>query len=329
MPAGAQDTEAAAPTSAAPTTDAAAEDTEALATARLHFANGVELLGADTPNYQDAYRQFELAYEKSGGNWKVLGNLGLCALKLERDGEALKFYQEYLEKGGEDIDAGERKSIERELLLLRGNMATVVLESSDPGARISVKRQGSAVPTQLYSFKDGKAALGIRSGSQTIIASLGSKKLEWNVVLSPGEEANHSFDFNAPPEGTVATSAPPADQAGAGPSGVRIAGYVTAGVGVLALGGGAVLGILSQSKASSAEDSCIGSICQESTEDEFESASSMATAANILFISGGVLAATGVTLIIVGGEKNGETDMSTAHIAISPAGGGLFATGRF
>src|ERR1041384_2551839 len=59
--------------------------------AKLYFKNGVELIQQSPPNYQDAYYQFKLAYEKSG-SWKVLGNLGLCALKLERDGEALPAY---------------------------------------------------------------------------------------------------------------------------------------------------------------------------------------------------------------------------------------------
>lgn len=307
-------------------------------TARLHFGNGVELISATPPNYQDAYRQFELAYEMSGENWKVLGNLGLCALKLERDGEALSFYQEYLEKGGDEVDESERKAIERELLLLKGNMATVHLESSIPDARISVKRQGSSVPTQRYSLTDGSAELGLRSGSLTITAKAGDKTLEWTAVLSPEESAKHVFDFDAKEEAVAtapaaATQPSPAEEAGGGPSPLRIAGYVTTGVGVLTLGGGAILGAMSQSKKSKAEESCIGEICLESAESEFDSASSMASTANILFISGGVLTAAGVTLIVVGGERKGEKDMSTAHLALSPApvfgGGGLLASGRF
>src|SRR5690348_14275918 len=43
---------------------AASPTAEELATAKMHFANGVELLQATPPNYQDAFRQFQLAYEK-------------------------------------------------------------------------------------------------------------------------------------------------------------------------------------------------------------------------------------------------------------------------
>src|SRR3954469_10121374 len=94
--------------------------------AKLYFKNGVELIQSQPPNYQDAYYQFKLAWEKSK-SWKVLSNWGLCALKLERDGEAIWAYTEYLKQ--KDIDPDERKDLERDLLLLNGNAASVSLSS--------------------------------------------------------------------------------------------------------------------------------------------------------------------------------------------------------
>src|SRR5262245_13737348 len=76
--------------------------------AKLYFKNGVELIQGQPPNYQDAYYQFKLAWEKSK-SWKVLSNWGLCALKLERDGEAIWAYTEYLKQ--KDIDPDERKDL--------------------------------------------------------------------------------------------------------------------------------------------------------------------------------------------------------------------------
>jgi hypothetical protein len=320
---------------------------EELATARLHFANGVELLQADPPNYQDAYQQFQLALAKSGRSWKVLGNLAFCALKLERDGEALEYYEEYLRRGGDDIDPREKTSIERETLLARGNLATVTIESSASEARISVRRQGSNAPVQVYRLEEGKTELGLRSGTLTITAQAAGKVLEWSPVVSPGESVSHVFDFSAPSEktpgdsGTGATTTASTDPAmdagsGGGLSTLQLAGIVTAGVGVIALGGGAVLGIMSQSKESAARDDCIENTCQTATEDDFDSAKSMATVANVLFISGGVLAAAGVTLVIVGSDQpSGEAvrHSNASQLALSPltlpGGGGLLAHGRF
>ncbi len=75
--------------SAAHAADAISEE------AKAYFKNGVELIQEQPPNYQDAYYQFRLAYEKSK-SWKVLGNLVLCSFKLERDGEAIQYYTDYL-----------------------------------------------------------------------------------------------------------------------------------------------------------------------------------------------------------------------------------------
>ncbi|MEO8905911.1 MAG: hypothetical protein ABI488_25475 [Polyangiaceae bacterium] len=63
--------------------------------AKLYFKNGVELIQSQPPNYQDAYYEFKLAFEKSK-SWKVLGNFRLCAFKLERDGEAISDCTDYL-----------------------------------------------------------------------------------------------------------------------------------------------------------------------------------------------------------------------------------------
>lgn len=323
---------------AEPPPDPAAEAT--MQEARLHFTNGVELLQANPPSYQDAYRQFQLAYEKSGKNWKVLGNLGLCALKLERDGEALQHYEQYLAQGGSEIDADERASIEREVLLMRGNMATLRVSSPEPGTRVSVSRKGSDAPAQLYDVAAEGAEIGVRAGELTITASSGEKSESWQVVLSASETKNHEFTFapkaDAAPAG--ATGATPAEKSG--PSTLQIIGYSTAGVGVAALVGGVITGVLAKSKESDAADSCINGICAEATEDEFDSAADLAMISNILFISGGVLAATGVTLVIVGaGQGSSEAALAPRslhaqraarpRLAVTPTLGGLVASGHF
>src|SRR6186713_1816671 len=148
----------AAPTPAV--AEAPALDEATLGEARMHFENGVSLLQATPPNYQDAHQQFHLAYEKSGKRWSILGNLALCALNLERDGEALAHYEAYLAQGGSEIDPTERASIEREMLLIKGNMATVQLSSAEPGTKVSVRREGSNAPTQVYAVGAEATSLG-------------------------------------------------------------------------------------------------------------------------------------------------------------------------
>ncbi len=319
---------------------------EKLNTARMHFKNGVELLQAEQPNYQDAFRQFQLAYELTDQSWKVMGNLGLCALKLERDGEALTYYEGYLEQGGDEIDPGEREYIEREMLLIKGNMATVNVSTSSAGARLSVTRQGSSVPPQIYDHQGDTSELGLRAGTLTIKAtSPDGATSTWQATVEAGETVEHHFDFEAkeePPPAAEAKAPPQVERKGL--NGMQIGGIAAAGAGVVALGGGVALGLMSMATEAEARDDCFDEICAEDTRADFDKAKNQALIANILFISGGVLAAAGVTLIVVGStSSSGPQD--TALVADRPArrnpfslelspmahwgGGGLWASGRF
>jgi hypothetical protein len=217
--------------------------------AKRYFQNGVELITAAQPNYQDAYYQFQLAYQESAKSWKVLGNLGLCALKLERDQEALSYYEQYFEKGRGEIAAEERNAIEQDLMLIKGNLATVHVSSPTADLKVLDQRAGSSVPAQQYSLQGGKLELQLRAGNHSITAINGDKRLSWDVVLEPKATASHVFDFDAP-VAVAAVSPPPASEAPAphsasppdadrsthGSSGLRTGGYVALGVGAVGVG---------------------------------------------------------------------------------------------
>jgi hypothetical protein len=314
--------------------------------AKLYFKNGVELIQAQPPNYQDAYYQFKLAWEKSK-SWKVLSDWGLCALKLERDGEAIWAYTEYLKQ--KDIDPDERKDLERDLLLLNGNAASVSLSSDVGDLEVVDARAGSSVPPQSYRLEGGKLALRLRAGSHTLTASSQGKSLRWEVTLSPGRTDDHRFDFGAAPAAAGAVPFVPAPAAApAAPlrtsldakrsSGiVRTVGYVVAGAGVVALGGGVFMGAQAKSQEIDARKKCAdtalyGFACPASSRSDFDQAQQNARLANVLMIAGGVVAAGGVVMIIVGGPKERE-GAKTATLAVSPVLGvrdaGLFASGTF
>jgi hypothetical protein len=312
-----------------------------LKTARLHFSNGVALLQESPPNYQDAWQQFRLALAKSGGSWKVRGNLGYCALKLERDGEALEQYRLYLKEGGNEIDPKERADIERELLLLEGNMSWVTITSSAPEVELAVARSGSSSPPQGYALSGGEAKLGLRAGSFTITAIAGDQSLIWEPLLTPGKQTTHHFDFNAstlPPADANAggaTKGAPSDQApsphGRGPSVLQMIGYASLGVGVLSAGAGIVTGVMAKSKEKQAKENCVDGTCPASDLSKRDAAQGLATATNVLFIAGGVLAATGVTLVIVGKPK--KTESAHRRLELSPGvewgGGSLLLSGTY
>jgi hypothetical protein len=117
---------------------------------------------------------------------------------------------------------------------------------------------------------------------------------------------------------------------------LRTAGYVTAGVGVAALGTGAILGILAKGKDSGARDQCVngatGLLCPERAQAQFDSAKSLGSAATLLLIGGGVFAAAGVGMIIWGGPSKSE-EPRQARLRLSPLLSahqvGMFAQGAF
>jgi hypothetical protein len=331
-------------TSPARAQDAIPED------AKLYFQNGVELIQGQQPSYQDAYYQFKLAWERSK-SWKVLSNWGLCALKLERDGEAIWAYTEYLKQN--EIDPDERRDLERDLLLLNGNAASVTLASDVADLEIVDTRAGSAVPPQSYRLEAGKLGLRLRAGSHTLTASSQGKSLRWEVTLSPGHNEDHRFAFATPPVPAVAPpvavatpaastplspNRPPRDDAPTKSGGsVRTIGFVVAGAGILAVGGGALMGVSAKQQEKDSRNKCAtlplsGFTCPESTRGDFESAQQSARLANVLMIAGGAAAAGGLVMILVGGPRDRQRS-ARVELSVSPVVGardaGLLAHGTF
>jgi hypothetical protein len=225
--------------------------------ARKHFAAGVALLkDPDGARYEEAYGEFKVAYQASP-SWKILGNLGLAAMKLERDGEAIEAFARYLDEGKKEIDAAERADMERDLTTLRASAVTVTVTTKPAQVFVTDERvpvQGSPVRNR-YQSQDGSLRLQIRPGHHVMTASVDGKspqRLEFDA--EPGSTRSLAFDFEtpaaAPPAAIPAPSPRPAAPAPAPraaerpvPTSVWVGTAVTSSftlgaaiVGVLALG---------------------------------------------------------------------------------------------
>ena len=109
------------------------------------FAAGVILLqDPDGAKYEEAIVQFHRAYELVG-SWKILGNVGLCALKLERDGEAIDAYEKYLDGGKKEIAPDERTQVERDSVALRAQVSHATLQLPAGGGSIVDERTDARV----------------------------------------------------------------------------------------------------------------------------------------------------------------------------------------
>lgn len=223
--------------------------------ARIHFNAGVSLLqDPDGPRYEEAYSEFRAAYAESP-SWKMLGNLGIAAMKLERDGEAIEAFKKYLAEGGGALEAEEKAQMQRDLATLMAGVVTVEISSLPPGAYVIDERiavQGPPVKNS-YGPLSGKLVIGMHAGQHKLSAHLdGYQDQVWMVDARSGTSLSHVFSLKeaaqaAPAAPVAALVAPPAASP---PPAVVHARPVPASVyvgliatGALAIGGGVVGGL--------------------------------------------------------------------------------------
>jgi hypothetical protein len=150
------------------------------------------------------------------------------------------------------------------------------------------------------------------------------------VVTIPQLEAERQVAVTPPPPNPNPTPPPPPPppvEASSG-SGMKIAGYVVGGVGVVGLAFGATFGFVAKSKNDQALQNCRTSMyCTAQGLSLTSDAKTAATLSDVFFIGGGVLAATGVVLVIVApSNKSGSTSSASAWLAPGGGPGGMGMT---
>jgi hypothetical protein len=200
--------------------------------ARGKFNVGVTLLtDPEGPRYEEAYRQFKAAYAISPSS-KILGNLGLCAMKLERDDEAIAAYEKYVADVGKDLPPGDLKQITDDLATLKAAVGHVTVESDPPGAQIFDARipvRGERVLND-YGAVSQATKLGLHEGAHQLTARLaGYTDQTWDVDIAGGQEVPpHKFVFTKEPTASLTTQpvappvVPPTDVVTSRPVGVGV-----------------------------------------------------------------------------------------------------------
>jgi pimeloyl-ACP methyl ester carboxylesterase len=124
--------------------------------ARTHFKAGVSLLqDPEGERVEEAYREFKAAYAISKSP-KILGNMGFCAMRLERDGEAIEAYSQYLREVP-DIDADER----RVPLPANWEQATQMVAELNRNQFPAIRdKHWPEIARQFYNEKNGRPAPG-------------------------------------------------------------------------------------------------------------------------------------------------------------------------
>jgi hypothetical protein len=306
--------------------------------AKQHFQAGVAFLqDPDGARYEEAYREFQAAYADSP-SWKILSNLGIAAMKLERDGEAIEAFQKYLAEGGAEIDADEKAQVERDLATLRASAAKLTLTTNPAGAQITDERvpvSGSPIANR-YAPTQGPLTIFVRPGHHRLTARIAGKPdVVWETDVTSQGAVEHTFDFTtaAPTGATQPEPGPVVDEGGGTPTGVYI-GLAATG---LFVAGGAVTGILAMGKNSDYEEANDGSD-PAAAEDIKKSGETLNLVADICF--GAAIVSAGVTAVIYftssgSSSKSGSSTKTeqSAGLKLTPVvgtrGAGIFAEQRF
>lgn len=269
--------------------------------AKQHFAAGVAFLqDPDGEKIEEAYREFRTAFDLSGSA-KILGNVGLCAMKLERDGEAIEAYARYLREVPE-IDADERAQIVRDLQTLTVGVARLTISVDKPGVRlvdVRIPVRGERV-TNLYGPVDGKITIGVRPGHHLITARLaGHDDASWELEAYAGGRDEHAMAMR---KTVVLTPGAP----GAERPSSSVAPWIVMGAGGAMLAAGAVTGVVALGKTSDLERECPNDVCPLGfdLDGSRASARTFVRLTDALLIGGGVVAAGGFVWWLVSREDS-------------------------
>jgi hypothetical protein len=294
--------------------------------ARTHFAAGVNLLrDPDGARYEEAYREFKTAYASSP-SYKILGNLGLCAMKLERDGEAIEAYTNYLAHSSE-LDPMEAKQVSTDLQTLRAGVVKLNVVIEPAGAMINDVRvpvRGERIANQ-YGPVSGALPIGVRAGHHVMtIRAAGMEDAVWEFDAPPGAADTKRFSLR---KAGIADAAQPAKEvAQAGrpvPSGVYVG---LAATGALAIGG-VVTGLMASGKRSDFNTKNDG-LHVEDANDLRDQGKTLNLVTDLLF-GGAIVSATITSIVYFSRPSASSASIAVPAVALGKDGGTLVLRGTF
>jgi hypothetical protein len=302
--------------------------------ARVHFKAGIAALKRE--RWNEAYREFKEAYAITP-RWTILGNLGIAAQRLERDGEAIDCMEQYLERGQGEISRAETAEVREAIDALRAGTAEVTLEVPGPFSIVDTRVAESEIVNEYGPFEN-RVTLSVRAGQHTFEVKGASAELPaWSVALLAGDAATHAFAVEPEQPSPVDQDSSPApvaeeyDVEVVRPS--YTASYILWGVGAAGAVTAAVLGVrayaLQRDTDRDFEDRCpFGATgvngCENVTKGS-EQAARWRTAALLTGGSAVGLLVTGTVLYLVRDSDTSRTHASEAVLQpwVTPTSIGL------
>jgi hypothetical protein len=287
--------------------------------ARTHFRAGVAFLkDPDGERPEEAYSEFKVAYQLSKSP-KVLGNLGICAMKLERDGEAIEAFTRYVMEVS-DIDESERRQVNQDIATLKASSVKVTLKVDKPRASLLDTRtpfRGPAI-TNAYGPVDDTIEIIVRAGHHRIHGRSGSYEADWEFDAVPSSPLVHELHFTAPQAPTPVAIVPPAPPTAPSTSNERpppssppskVWPIVVTATGGALLAAGAITGLAALRRVNQLDDACPNDECPANFDHEraTNDARKIVVATDILLLTGGIVTVGGLVWLWLGSGSSSST----------------------
>ncbi len=297
--------------------------------ARDHFSRGVEFF--KDQSYDAALAEFQRAYSLSP-NYRLLYNLAQVQLERHDYAAALKYLQEYLASGGNEIDADRRAQVTQDIGKLKNKVARLLVRSDVAGADVSI--EGAVVAKTPMSssvlVNPGVVRLRVsREGYATETRTLNVVSADDQIVsvmLSRDSSATSTADGARSPRSDATpleTSPSPAE-----PRRSYTAAWIGLGV-TGALGVGTAIFALRAHSADSDLDARLNTFPTDPSRID-DARSELKTAALVTdILAASTAVAAGLTLyFVLSPSTEAVSERSQAGIGLAPSPGGLVVFGR-
>lgn len=270
------------------------------------------------------------ACEKLASSYKIdaaggtLINLAMCHEVEGKTATAWTEFNEALSVAKKQGRKDRQKAASEHIAALEARLSrlTITVPRSSSVAGLAVKIDGVAVADAALG-----TAIPVDPGDHVVSASAPEKKL-WETKIALKEAQRQELTLPALEAAVNAPPPPPPEP----PRWPKPVGIAALGAGAVLLGVGTFFGVRAMSLGSTVSEQCPQRMCSPDGLRAVSDGRSAANAANGTLIAGGVLAAAGVALVIVGvvAAPAGDAKRAARSIEIAPAvgPGGSFLTAR-
>lgn len=258
----------------------------------------------------------------------TLLNVAACHETEGRVATAWSEYGELVEQAGKkgdkkraDYAKGKVAELEKQLPHLQIDVPAGTSEIKLDGVAFGTAALGTPLPTDPGEHEIAYFAPGKKPGTQKVLVVKGETA---KVELPSLETVDVTPISKSTPIATPIATSPATAPSGGG--GVRTAGFVLGGLGLVGLGVGSAFGVMALGSKSNVDNGCVANQCTPAALGAVDDVRMQGAVSTVGIVAGAACLVAGLTMILVGGK--------TAHkLGIAPArnnhGAGLVAVGSF